>query len=125
MKTILKNKWHLHSLILVFVIFITWYSDTHPLWFDGKNVGVVFRGIAITFASLCIAFTVEAIQGRVFGANKGIEGEKIRRGDILATTVVAGVGAILANFLNPIWFASISLLIIGGLQLYKIKYLKK
>lgn len=124
LNTILINKWHLHALILVFVILTTWYSDTHPLWFDGENVGVVFRGVVITFVSYCTAFVVEWIQSKFFGAHKEKGGGKRSWKDIWATTVVAGVGAILANFFNPIWFLFISLIIIGALELYKRKYIK-
>lgn len=121
MKTILKNKWHLHALILVFVISVLWYSDNHPNWFDFENVGNFWRAFIVVFVSFCIACFAEWLQGNFFGAHQGKQGFNDSRNDVIATTVVAVIGCILFPIINPFAFLIGSVLVIAGLEIYKRK----
>lgn len=101
MKTILKAKWHLHALIIILMQPVIMYSDANPKWFDFGNVGNFWRWVILTFASFCLAFVVEWIQRKFFGAHKGKLGSKTSWADIYATTVAAAIGIAI----NEIWFA--------------------
>lgn len=101
MKNFITNKWHLHALIIIIMQPIIMFSDSNPKWFDFGNIGNFWRWVILTFASFCIAFVVEWIQRKFFGAHKGKSGSKTSWADIYATTVLAGIGIAI----NELWFA--------------------
>lgn len=126
MKSVLMNKWHMHSLIILFVVSVCWYSDFNPEWFDFGNVGAIARGGILVFVSFCIGGFVEWIQGKFYGAHQGIEGTRASNMDVVATTVASLLGVILyAIFKSPEWIMTITILVVGALEYYRRAYMLK
>ena len=103
MKTILKNKWHLHSLNGVVSLFLMNKLDL------GDNT----QNIIITlFLCLFIAVGIELCQGYFFGANKTPEQIEEAKLDVLAGMISSVIGIIFSLTIN-FNFVHLSLIWIG------------
>lgn len=96
-----KSKWHL--LAGVFTFAITWFGNVSNFMhlatvyieqIKGTQYGVQL--VLCTFGSLCVAVSVEIIQG-FFGKNKNaFEWREYARPDIIVTTASGFIGSVLA-----------------------------
>jgi hypothetical protein len=122
-ETFLKNKWHLHSLTLPACILWVWLMVTYD-FLDLRDTGKFFHVFICTFSSLAVAFVVEWLQGKFFGANRTAEQVKASNLDMLASTVAGFVGGLSAVIFPPAsTLAWLSLVIITILELYRRKYI--
>ncbi len=93
MKQFFKNRWHLHALTLPGSYFFLWLMQRNFL--DLGDIGAFFQSFMAIFASACIAFVVEWVQGAFFGANRTQEEGKASNLDILVSIIASTIGVIL------------------------------
>jgi hypothetical protein len=94
MKKIIKNKWHLHSLTFVLCIVALYLTDEFPNFMTIGESGNFLQGFLCVFCSASLAFIIEWIQGKFFGANKSWSEVIESRKDILVSIIAGTIGMI-------------------------------
>jgi hypothetical protein len=117
---ILSNKWHLHALIILFTTLFMWaFGQSSDDWFYTTFLGNFFRCFLSVFFSACIAWIVEWVQRKFFGAHQGKDGIAASDWDVIATTVLAITGVISYYFFTEIQLIIATLLFSGGCEIYR------
>lgn len=102
MKKFIDNKWHLHSLTFFFAILFIWYTDKYPeAWGEVGYSGNFLQVFLAIFCSAFVAFIVEWVQGKFFGANRTPEQVKESNWDMAVSTIAAALG-VLVYYIYPI-----------------------
>jgi len=94
MKKFIENKWHLHSLTFILSILGLYLTDKNPTFMTIGESGNFLQGFLCVFCSAFLAFVVEWIQGKFFGANKTWIEVLASRKDMLVSIISGTLGMI-------------------------------
>lgn len=100
MKKIIENKWHLHSITFILCILGLYLTDKYPSFLTIGETGNFLQGFLCVFCSAFLAFLVEWIQGKFFGANKTYADTKQSNIDMLVSVVAGTLGMIVYFLFN-------------------------
>lgn len=94
MKKFIANRWHLHSLTFVLSILGLYLTDKFPTFMTIGESGNFLQGFLCVFSSAFIAFLVEWIQGKFYGANRTWAQVIESRKDMLVSTIAGTIGMV-------------------------------
>lgn len=94
-KKFIENKWHLHSLTFVLSILALYITDKYPKFMIIGEGGNFLQGFLCILCSAFLAFVVEWIQGKCFGANRTWIEVIASRKDILVSIIAGTLGVII------------------------------
>lgn len=100
MKKIIENKWHWHSLTFILCILGLYLTDKYPAFMTIGESGNFLQGFLCVFCSAFLAFVVEWVQGKFFGANKTWIEVLASRKDMLVSVISGTLGMIVYFLFN-------------------------